>query len=107
MGAVIRGYAQKYLKDIIAMLDVVPRQMLLIFKMNDCLRHVDTALGSQVNNLVVAGKYASRRVFESDRRKHRQSNGGVLGLLRVWLSYVRVLIRINSYELFSRLQIKQ
>mmetsp|Transcript_18111 Transcript_18111/g.39132 ORF Transcript_18111/g.39132 Transcript_18111/m.39132 type:complete len:696 (+) Transcript_18111:159-2246(+) len=105
--AVIRGYAQRYLKDIIAMLDVVPRQMLLIFKMNDCLRHVDTALGSPVNNLVVAGKYASKRVFESDKRKHKRSNGGVLGFLRSWLSYVHVLIRISSYELTTRLNITQ
>jgi len=101
--AVIRGYAQRYMKEIVAMLDIVPRQMLLIFKMNDCLRHVDIALGSQQNNLVVAGKYASKRVFESDRKKQQQLNGGLFGLLRSWLSYVHVLIRINSYELFSRL----
>jgi len=50
--AVIRGYAQRYLKEIISMLDIVPRQMLLIFKMNDCLRHVDYALGSPTNTLV-------------------------------------------------------
>lgn len=55
--AVIRGYAQRYIKEIITMLDIVPRQMLLIFKMNDCLRHVDFALGSPVNSLVVAGQY--------------------------------------------------
>jgi len=102
--AVIRGYAQRYLKDIIAMLDIVPRQMLLIFKLNDCLRHVDMALGSPVNTLAVAGKYASRRVFESDRRKQRESNGGVLGLLQAWLSYARVLFRISGYEILSRLE---
>lgn len=105
--AVIRGYAQRYLKEIITMLDVVPRQMLLIFKMNDCLRHVDTALGSPVNNLVVAGKYASKRVYESDKRKQQQSNAGFLGFLRSWLSYVHVLIRISSYELTTRLNITQ
>merc|ERR1711957_694064 len=104
--AVIRGYAQRYLKEIITMLDIVPRQMLLIFKMNDCLRHVDTALGSPVNNLVVAGKYASKRVYESDKRKQKQSNAGFLGFLRCWLSYVHVLIRIRSYELSTRLKIK-
>jgi len=105
--AVIRGYAQRYLKEIITMLDIVPRQMLLIFKMNDCLRHVDMALGSPVNNLVVAGRYASKRVYESDQEKHKQTNGGVLGFLRSWMSYIHVLIRINSYEMFSRLSITQ
>lgn len=105
--AVIRGYAQRYLKEIISMLDIVPRQMLLIFKMNDCLRHLDMALGSPVNNLVVAGKYASKRVFDCDKEKHKQSTGSALALFRSWLSYVHVLIRINCYEIFSRLSITQ
>mmetsp|Transcript_11245 Transcript_11245/g.24343 ORF Transcript_11245/g.24343 Transcript_11245/m.24343 type:complete len:261 (+) Transcript_11245:184-966(+) len=104
--AMIRGYAQRYLREIVAMLDVVPRQMLLIFKMNDCLRHVDAALGSPANNLVVAGRYASRRVFESDEERRRRSNGGIAGLIRSWLSYVHVLIRINSYEILSRIRLQ-
>ncbi|KAL7553313.1 hypothetical protein ACHAWF_016589 [Thalassiosira exigua] len=102
--AVIKGYAQRYIKEIIAMLDIVPRQMLLIFKMNDCLRHVDMALGSPVNNLVVAGRYASERVFESDKKR---SNGRLLDLIRSWFSYLRVLVRINSYELYTRLSLTQ
>jgi aarF domain-containing kinase len=102
---VIRGYAQRYLKEIIAMLDIVPRQMLLIFKMNDCLRHVDMALGSPVNNLVVAGRYASKRVFESERKKQLQSKCGLLCFLRNWLSYMNVLLRVNSYELITRLKV--
>jgi aarF domain-containing kinase len=102
--AVIKGYAQRYIKEIIAMLDIVPRQMLLIFKMNDCLRHVDMALGSPVNNLVVAGRYASERVFESDQKR---SNGRLLDLIRSWFSYLRVLVRINSSELYTRLSLTQ
>jgi len=73
--------------------------------MNDCLRHVDMALGSPVNNLVVAGRYASKRVYESDKEKRQQSKGGVLSLLRDWLSYINVLMRINMYELSTRLYI--
>lgn len=63
------------------------------------------ALGSPVNNLVVAGKYASKRVYESDKEKRQQSKGGVLSLLRDWLSYMNVLMRINMYELSTRLYI--
>jgi aarF domain-containing kinase len=103
---VIQGYAQRYLKEIVAMLDIVPRHMLLIFKMNDCLRHVDMALGSPANNLVVAGRYASWRVFESERNKRLQSNGGFLCLLRDWFSYMNVLLRVNSYELITRLKVR-
>mmetsp|Transcript_6892 Transcript_6892/g.14163 ORF Transcript_6892/g.14163 Transcript_6892/m.14163 type:complete len:703 (+) Transcript_6892:297-2405(+) len=103
--AVIRGYAQRYIKEIIAMLDIVPRQMLLIFKMNDCLRHVDYALGSPANTLVIAGKYASRRVFESERN-HPQK-GGLLDCLRSWFSYFHVLFRINCYELWSHFNVSR
>ena len=105
--AVIRGYAQRYLKEIIDLLDIVPRQMLLIFKLNDCLRHVDMALGSPINNLTVAGRYASKRVFMSEQNRQKRVNGGVLGFLRSWLSYINVLLRINTYELATRLYIKQ
>ena len=92
---VIRGYVQRYIKEII----YIPRQMLLIFKMNDCLRHVDYALGSPANTLVVAGRYASKRVFECDKRE----KGGLLDFFRSWLSYIHVILRINSYELCARL----
>jgi len=100
--AVIKGYAQRYIKEIINMLDIVPRQMLLIFKMNDCLRHVDMALGSPVNNLVVAGQYASKRVFDSECTQ-RMKDGGILCIVRCWFSYVQCLVRIKSYELSNRL----
>lgn len=100
--AVIRGYAQRYLSEIISMLDIVPRQMLLIFKMNDCLRHVDYALGSPANTLVVAGRYASRAVYESDQKQKRYFDR-----IKSWVSYLRVLLRINTYELWTRLTLSQ
>lgn len=99
------------------------RQMLLIFKMNDCLRHVDYALGSPTNTLVrfldssvrliefyllsrpafqvVAGKYASERVYNSDKRRLR--NGRFLDMFRSWLSYMNVMLRIKTYELWRGL----
>ena len=75
--------------------------------LQDCLRHVDMALGSPVNNLVVAGKYASKRVFESDKMINKQTNGGFFGVLKSWLSYLHVLFRINSYEIMTRLSLTQ
>ncbi|EJK48698.1 hypothetical protein THAOC_32483 [Thalassiosira oceanica] len=98
--AVIRGYAQRYLREIIDMLDVVPRQMLLIFKMNDCLRHLDMALGCPGNPLVTAGRYASRRVLEGEVRG---AGGGWLCKLRSWLSYLNVVLRIEAYDIWTRL----
>ena len=98
--AVIRGYAQRYLRDIIDMLDVVPRQMLLIFKMNDCLRHLDMALGCPGNPLVTAGRYASRRVLKGEVEG---AGGGWMRKLRSWLSYLNVVARIEAYDLWTRI----
>ena len=79
--AVIRGYAKQFMKDIFLLLGTLPPQMLLLLKMNDCLRHIDFALGSPANTLVIAGKYASKAVYESER-KQRTSLGS---RLRSWL----------------------
>ncbi len=91
--AMIRGYAQRYLKEIIQMLDRVPRQMLLLFKMNDCLRHIDHSLGSPANTLVIAGKYACMAVYDDQIEQLT-----IFGRLREWISYFKVMSRIKVYE---------
>ncbi|CAM9216254.1 unnamed protein product, partial [Heterosigma akashiwo] len=54
--AMIQGYAQKYAGEISTMLNSVPRQMLLLFKANDCLRHIDRRLGAPVNTFLITGE---------------------------------------------------
>lgn len=92
--AMIQGYAQRFLKDIFEMLSTVPRQMLLLLKMNDCLRHIDYTLGSPLNNLVAAGKYASKAVYEDEWRKAK----GISGRFRAWFDYAQVLFRIYAHD---------
>ena len=46
--AIIRSYAAKYMKEITQILNMVDKQMLLILKMNDCLRHIERQLDSPV-----------------------------------------------------------
>ncbi len=91
--AMIRGYAQQYIGEIIKLLDKVPRQMLLLFKMNDCLRHIDHTLGSNTNTLVIAGKYAVRAVYKS-----RDNQGSLIKGLRNWFSHMLVISRIRLFE---------
>lgn len=93
--AMIQGYVQRYIKEIFSLLDLIPRQMLLLLKMNDCLRHVDFALGSPSNTLVVAGSYASAALYEHNHvhAKTRQS------LFKNWMDYLKVRIRIQAYEI--------
>lgn len=68
--------------------------MLLLLKMNDCLRHIDFALGSPTNTLVVAGKYASKAVYEDDVKKVRSIGSRFL----CWFDYMKVLFRIRIHD---------
>lgn len=99
--AVIRGYAKQFLSEIFVLLGVLPRQMLLLLKMNDCLRHIDMALESPANTLVIAGKYASRAMYLLE---WQNSGSSLARKVQAWWSYVRVLIRINIYEMRVWLQ---
>jgi aarF domain-containing kinase len=103
----IRGYAQQYLPEIIAMLDTVPRQMLLLFKMNDCLRHIDYALRTPpTNSLVVAGRYAAKALLDHDLAATGLEQHGKKKKLKVKrqvqsvMDYAKVLFRIQAYEFY-------
>lgn len=93
--AVIRGYAKQFLSEIFTLLGVLPRQMLLLLKMNDCLRHIDVALDSPTNTLVIAGKYASRALYFHE---WQESHDSLTGRMKAWLDYIRVLMRISVYN---------
>lgn len=45
----LKAYAKKYFKEVIGLLGEMPSDMLLLLKTNDCLRHIDRALGVPVN----------------------------------------------------------
>lgn len=92
--AIIRGYAQRYLPNILALLAVIPRPMILLLKMNDCLRHIDYKLGSPANTLLVTGQYAAKAIYQDN---WRQSNSWV-DRFRAWWSYFQVNMRIHVHE---------
>lgn len=94
--AVIRGYAKQFLSEIFALLGVLPRQMLLLLKMNDCLRHIDMALDSPTNTLVIAGKYASKAIYQHDVQT--SGNSAAVARLKAWIDYMRVLFQINVHD---------
>ena len=93
--AMITGYARHFLNDIIAILGTLPRQMLLLLKMNDCLRHIDHALGSPTNTLVITGKYASRAVYEDTMLR----SSSWIERMTAWFYYMKVLFRIQAHDL--------
>jgi hypothetical protein len=45
----IQAYADKYFKQIVALLGQVPSELLLLFKTGDCLKHLDKQLGAPIN----------------------------------------------------------
>jgi aarF domain-containing kinase len=56
--SMIRMYAMRYVKEIAILLDSVPRELCLLLKMQDCIRHIDSALGKPVNTLEVSARRA-------------------------------------------------
>jgi aarF domain-containing kinase len=103
--AIIRGYAQRFLPNIIALLDVIPRPVLMLLKMNDCLRHIDYTLGcSPGNNIVVTGHYAAYALYQNEIRNHNHSITQSFAVswsrkFFAWWSYLKVTARIHINEL--------
>ena len=92
--AMIRGYAQQFLHEIFGLLARLPRQMLLLLKMNDCLRHIDYQLGSPTNTLAVTGRYAAQAVYEERARTSRSLRDRWENLWGHW----KVLLRLQLHD---------
>jgi hypothetical protein len=96
---ILKSYAQRFLPMIIQMLDTMPREMILLLKMNECIRHLHHTLteaatavkespqsgtmeetGSSgnksnvalFNSVLISGKYAARALREERVRKCRE-----------------------------------
>lgn len=46
----LQAYASQYFEEILLMLGHVPSDLLLLFKTNDCLRHLDAVLRTPVQS---------------------------------------------------------
>lgn len=90
----IRGYAQKYLGEIIALLDHIPRAMLMLLKTNDCLRHIDHLLGTPpLRTMLVTGEYANYAVYQSSHCTN------FIEKFHCWLGYAFVMARVQIQKL--------
>ena len=96
--AIMRGYAQNYMGQIFDLLGSLPRQMLLLLKLNDCLRHVDALLlGSptNANTLLVSGRYASHAVCQ---HTWQSTTASLWEKCHAWWSWIQVLWRIQLHN---------
>lgn len=96
--SVIRGYAQRYLRDIIEMSRRRPptdAPDLQDERLPPPPRHGPGVSGQP--------RYASRRVLKGVVGAAGGRRGGRLTKLRSWISYLNVVARIEAYKLWTRL----
>jgi aarF domain-containing kinase len=62
----LRTYAKQYFRQIVELLGAVPSDLLLVFKTNDCLRHIDLTLGTPINSTAVVAAVASDVVLQEE-----------------------------------------
>eukprot|EP00903_Cladosiphon_okamuranus_P008942 g8557.t2 len=87
----VRGYVQHYASEIAMLLAKVDRQMLLLFKTNDCLRHIDRTLGAPINTFVIAAKTCISVLREEDAKE---------ALARLGASKRNFIVRGLMYALY-------
>jgi len=104
--AMIQGYAQKYAGEISTMLNSVPRQMLLLFKANDCLRHIDRRLGAPVNTFLITGETCIEVINAHEKAcLAKTAQGGSLSVfsrLAVWMQHARIGLRQRAVAAFAK-----
>lgn len=98
--AMIRAYAFKYFKHIADVLTMVRPELLLLFKTNDCLRHIDRSLGTPFNSSILIAKTCNDVLLTEDLKK-ASSWGDIWG---AYYSYYSVFTRINMFGLMAWIQ---
>ncbi|CZT13065.1 hypothetical protein WAI453_005878 [Rhynchosporium graminicola] len=94
------------LQQLVEMLGQVPRIILLILKTNDLTRSLDENLQTRqgpVRTFLILARYCSRTVFEEKVEMLRERGSllwpsNLFGLLRAWLGYSRVEMKLISFE---------
>lgn len=89
------GYARRYIREIMDLLSRVPRQMLLLLKTGDCLRHIDNTLGAPTNTMVVQGSYAAKSLYQ----RQLKDSSSLPVRLYLWFNYARLVLRIHVNDL--------
>lgn len=89
---VLKAYARRYFKQVVWLLGRLPSDMLLLLKTNDCLRHIDRALGVPVNTALQAGATAASVILAEDLR----NASGLLDVARALWRYALLVGRVRG-----------
>jgi len=92
----IQQWALQHAEDVQAILAKIPKPLLLLLKTNDCLRAIDTQLGTPVNSFLIMSAYCTRAISEDQLRRYPNS-------WRVWLDskwdIISMDLRVRFYAL--------
>ena len=72
--------------------------MLLLLKTNDCLRHIDAALGVPINTAIVIGNTTAEVILKEELRLTR----GISGVLTALWRYLRMMARVSGLQVLSK-----
>ncbi|KAH8821134.1 ABC1 family protein-like protein [Xylogone sp. PMI_703] len=100
------------LQQLVALLGQVPRIILLILKTNDLTRSLDESLHTRqgpVRTFLILARYCSRTVFEEQYENIKMQGSllwppNTLRLLGAWLGYLRVELKLGSFEFWLGLK---
>jgi aarF domain-containing kinase len=100
----LKAYAKRYFKDIVALLGRVDSEMLLLLKTNDCLRHLDKRLGAPINTAQVVADITSSVIIREDLSDLFSSSFTTFSLAKlseVLTNWIRVQLRLLAMRLYS------
>jgi aarF domain-containing kinase len=100
----LKAYAKRYFKDIVALLGRVDSEMLLLLKTNDCLRHLDKRLGAPINTAQVVADITSSVIIREDLSDLFSSPFTTFSLAKlseVLTNWIRVQLRLLAMRLYS------
>lgn len=72
--------------------------MLLLLKTNDCLRHIDAALGVPINTAIVIGNTTAEVILKEELR----AINGVDGVITALWRYLRMMVRVSGLQVLSK-----
>jgi len=96
----LQAYTQRYLDRIVQLLAIVPSDLLLLFKTNDCLRHLDGLLSSTVNSSAVAAKVSGEVILQEDLKEAHDTNSWSLFII-AYYDYCSLQMRLTGYNCYS------
>lgn len=104
--AINEVFGEDLIEQLVKLLGDVPRIILLILKTNDLTRSLDEGLQTKsgpIRTFLILAKYASRTVWEEQKEILRKSGhlfspGNMLQLLRAWVGFMRVELKLFAYE---------